>query len=343
MILLMIGPLFAISSNGFIPLLVLFPLILFASVVAHEVGHAVAATLSGMTVLQLRAGPIQCAIRRHGARIRWNGYLEMKRARLGGFVFAIPDPARSLRRQQACYAMGGPLANLAVAMLAALIGYALLPRPIAFMGFAVAWLNLMMAIGNLVPIKRAIGSDGKQLLEYLKAKECKLSPYQRLVALSIRGTRPDEMPVEVIEAVGAMPAPLSLFALYVRLAAHQNSANWTAASALEGDIERLVSGMPKAVVNASSDLLAIIRTELAFSKAMCDRDRGHLSDDLLPRATAWLVPYLRPRCLALDEALAGNDHARDRQLDLAMRHAKRSVERSVARSEALLCEYIRAI
>jgi|SRR5690348_7831656 len=341
-IILLMAPMFAISNNGLIPFLVVAPLIFFGSALAHEMGHAVAATLLKMTVLQLRVGPFQCAMLRNGARIRLRQQQEIKRAHLSGYVIAIPSLHGSLRKQHVWSALGGPLANLAIAALSAFIGYALLPSAIAFVGFAIAWLNWTMAIGNLIPTKRLIESDGRRLLHWLRAKDYKITPYQRVMALLIQGTRADELPCDVIEAVDSLPAPMPLVALYIRLQAHQNCAQWDAACAIEIDLERMLSEMSETTAEAWSDFLTIVRTELAFSKAMRDRDGRHLSDSLLPRATAWLVPYLRPRCVALHEGLAGNISARDRQFDLVMRHAKKSLDRSVVRSEALLIEYIRA-
>lgn len=342
-VVMLMGSVFAISSNGFIPFVVLFPLILLGSVVAHETGHAISAKLSRMTVLEMRVGPFQCVMQRRGVRIRWRALPEMKRARLSGYVIVIPSLERSLRKQRVWCALGGPLSNFAIALFAALIGYVLLPDPIAFLGFAVAWLNLMMGIGNLMPTKGLIGSDGKQLLHWLKTKDCKISPYERLLALLIRGETADELPSELIDALDASPLPMSFIALHVRLQAHQNCARWDAACEVEKDFDRILSETPKATAEALSDLLAIIRTELAFSKTMHHRDGAHLKRDLLPHTTAWLVPYLWPRCVALCEGLAGNLPARDRLLELAMRHAKKSVDLSVWRSETLLHDYIRAI
>ena len=85
---------------------------------------------------------------------------------------------------------------------------------------------------------------------------------------------------------------------------------------------------------------ALVRTELAFADAMLSGDASGLTDGLLPKATAWIVPTLWPRCLALRAMLAGDMTGAERLLDETKHFAEQSMDKALPKSEALIRAYM---
>jgi len=129
-----------------------------------------------------------------------------------------------------------------------------------------------------------------------------------------------------------MPMPLT--ALWYRLKAHQNRGEWQQAAQLRETYDHLMQALPDATRQKLEGVSAVLRTELAFAHAMQSGDASGLSDELLPKAMAWTIPSLWPRCLALRALFAGDTVGAERLLDDTKRLAEQSMDRALSKSEA---------
>ena len=323
------------------PILPILVVTLFglATTIIHELGHYAAARWAGMTVMHVRFGSIEVIPQQQGWRVRWNA---QQKIRVGGFVVAACDPRRPMRPQALCLVAGGPLANLvAVAIFVVLANV----WPSAVAGpllWTCATLNAGVALGNLLPTSRGKGTDGMRLLTWAP-KDVESDPrlvYLRLQALSMAGVTADRLPGDQIAALESMAIPMPLIALWYRLKAHQNRGEWQSAAQLRETYESLMQALPDTARPKMVAANAVLRTELAFAEAMQSGDASGLTDGLLPKATAWLVPSLWPRCLALRAILAGNIVEAERLLDETKRYAEQSMDKALPKSEALIRAYM---
>ena len=93
------------------------PLTAFLVILVHELGHVIAGVLTGMTFKLLIVGPLH--VERTGSRLRfkWNRQLAL----WGGIAVCLPTSPERLDRQMATMVLGGPIASLLLALLAALL------------------------------------------------------------------------------------------------------------------------------------------------------------------------------------------------------------------------------
>lgn len=160
---------------------------------------------------------------------------------------------------------------------------------------------------------------------------------------SLSGQTADQLPEDELAILEAQASPMPLVALWYRLKADQNRRDWARAVSRSVQFDLLVAAFDPASRAALPDLLATLRTELAFSQAMLTGDETGLTDDLLPASAAWVAPWLLPRCQALRASLRG-DHAHcTHLLKLSERSAENAIDRALWRSEALLRGYIASI
>ncbi|HWG09964.1 MAG TPA: M50 family metallopeptidase [Rhodanobacteraceae bacterium] len=334
-----VGYRIANNSGGFLIAMLLTIPVRFLTVWVHEVGHVVAAKRAGMTVLHARVGAIEAMALRTGWRIRWRSMQELRQRKLSGYTIAIPALNQSIRKQQIWFALGGPAANLVLAICSATIGLLLGSNPLAYFFLALCLYSAVVGIGNLIPTRRSLESDGRQALRWIKANSGN-SPVDasiRILARSIDGVRPEDQDEADLSSLESKPMPWPLFALYIRLGAHEDRGDWTTATQLEKTFHPLLSE-----ISHTTDLAAIVRTELAFCKTLHNNSDEFLSEDLLPKSAKWSAPHIWPRCLALRAAMAGDAKTRDRELALSLQWAKKSVELSVVSSELLIHEHIRS-
>ena len=133
-----------------------------AAILIHEVGHALIALLLGFEIISVRVGPADLKYEE-----KWS--LALNSASWGyGFVRiqfrGLPGPLAPL--QCIAFLMGGPLANLLVAVLLALFS----PGE-NFFGRVCVYLMLaciLVAVSSLIPVKSKLGlSDGAKLVSLL--------------------------------------------------------------------------------------------------------------------------------------------------------------------------------
>lgn len=332
----------ALGDNGKLPFFP-FGLMLvqwWLALIIHEAGHYVAARSAGMVVLSAVVFHIEVKPLRRGWRIRRCRQRKLHSA----YVVAVHDPARPLRGQIIRMTAGGPLANLLVAIAVGAFGLPWTSDVWSPLLLAAAVVNAATGLLNLVPSSRGLGSDGLKLLQW-RDRQREHGPdfiFSRLLALVVSGVTVDQLPEDQLEALEAQAAPMPLVALWYRLKAQQHRGDWESAAALQLRFEQLEESLPAEPRHRLADLLAGIRAELAFSRAVRDRDESHLRADLKLELTAWSLPVLRPRCLALRALLEGKTEEGERLLDEAHRLAALSVDRSLVRSEAMIRSQMRA-
>ncbi|WP_052251494.1 M50 family metallopeptidase [Pseudomonas putida] len=312
------------------------------SLCVHEGGHYLGAKWTGMTVLSMRVLAWEIQPLQRGWKARWSR--RAKGQPLAGYVIAVHPPRQPLRRAMLVFTLMGPLLNLLVAGLCLAL-FALLGGEFAALVLALGVSNLATGLANLVPtVAPGRVSDGAGFLAWLckpdERGQALANP--RLMALGVAGTQAEDLPSADLEALSAqsMPAPLS--ALGYRLCTRQNKADWAGAVALGDELEAMLATHPL-VLKPYMVLLSILRAELAFSRAMLERDARELSDYLFNEEIDWYAPSFRPRCLALRAAVAGDASQVTLCMEQAVHLARNSQDRSLGPREERLAGYIQAL
>jgi hypothetical protein len=229
---LTLGPLTELEPRGaqkWALILALFP-VLILGLAAHEAGHALAGALSGFRLYLFVVGPLK--LQRVGDRLRAG--LNRNVGLYGGAVVSAP-PAEvaALRERFLRVVAGGPLASLALGLLALGASRALpVPRPgagtaelVAYASLLVfATLSLGLALVTLTPNSLGgLPSDGARLLQLRRGgpeAERDVAALA-LTSLSMAGRRPREWPAALTEQAAAGPdvgfyAPLGHLMAYQR-------------------------------------------------------------------------------------------------------------------------------
>lgn len=308
--------------------------LVYLSIVAHELGHLLAARWSGMTVLRMRVGRLDVRMLRNGWRLGWPPRTQK---RLQGFVMAFADPRGSWRRQHMYFVAGGPLANLTLALLVGALGMILAPAAAAGVLLAFAACNACVGIANLLPVERKPQvSDGLWLLRWWRGMDVahpRLA-FARLMAAACAGQCADQADPTDLRLLEAQEQPLPLLALYIRLRGLLVQGRWEDATAQHAVFQAQRTALPEAMLRPLYDLLRLMETELAFAQAMASRSDVGLFDELLPRRLQREYASIWARCLALRAALASDDGELRRQLERGLEHAALSPDLSMEKEEA---------
>lgn len=158
------------APGGILTSIVLVALLAFVAILAHELAHAVAAHLVGARVHAIVAFPVRLRLRPRRMELIKRG--AHHGGDLGGYVSYTLDRIDA-RRKHAIIAAAGPLANLALALLAATIervfhhdnipGGTLTETrapALSILLSAFALLSGGLGLANLVPYR---GSDGDHI------------------------------------------------------------------------------------------------------------------------------------------------------------------------------------
>ncbi len=320
--------------------MLLFPLAALVTVAIHEGGHVLAGRAIGMTVYRVHVGPLQLLARRRGWRIRW------QRQRPGdnaGSVIAVPNPYAAVRRQYLLLIAGGPLANLLTAAGCGLLAWRLgLGSTSGAFCTGAAAFNLAVGLGNLVPLQSALGgSDGLKLLEHARRRDpdALSDVLAELNGLSLRGVTADKLPAHRLALLADGDG--WFFYVWFTLKAMQNRGEWTQVAALQPDFEAQVATLPAPVAESWHTMIALLRCELAFSRAIAGEDTADPLDAALTADLDWAVPALRPRCQALMAARRGDQRAALVALARAEALAENDVDAATRQCERGLREAIR--
>ena len=201
-------------------------------VVAHECGHVAGGLLVGWSFRLLFIGPVRIVRVRGRLRAEWHrlSYLH------GGAALVTPrrwETARQFRRHRCWVVVGGPLASLLLACLAALsvrarsspgvdIPHASLS--VQFQAFT-AFLSLMIGVGTLLPFRMGHGmrSDGLQLVRLLRVPtsatgraELDAEDHRLQALLTALYLRPREWPDELVAQLSTLRGSEGLVMQYYR-------------------------------------------------------------------------------------------------------------------------------
>lgn len=201
-------------------------------VVAHECGHVAGGLLVGWSFRLLFIGPVRIVRVRGRLRAEWHrlSYLH------GGAALVTPrrwETARQFRRHRCWVVVGGPLASLLLACLAALsvrarsspgvdIPHASLS--VQFQAFT-AFLSLMIGVGTLLPFRMGHGmrSDGLRLVRLLRVPtsatgraELDAEDHRLQALLTALYLRPREWPDELVAQLSTLRGSEGLVMQYYR-------------------------------------------------------------------------------------------------------------------------------
>ena len=309
----------------------------------HEGGHWLGARWDGLTVLLVRVLAVEIQPMRRGLRVRWS---RQKRLRgLGGYVFcADAVPPRGPRARIRMVALG-PGANLLLAALAALVALLCIDSPPAFgIALGMASSNLSMGLANLVPTLRPMPSDGARLFMAWRGAD-ESGPafaYARLLALSVAGVPAEALPEADLASLEQQPMPMPLVALSYRLDRTQAVGDWAAATAMQAQLEALLTAHPQARTECAA-VVALLRGELAFSQAMASGRADGLDAVLNNREVAWYSPTLPARCRALQALFSGDEAGAERELEAAVALGANARVRSSHPLQLALAGHVRAL
>ncbi len=175
---------------AFFALVVSYPL----HILVHEGGHLIAGLLSGYRFVSFRVGSTMWI--RQDDRIRRKKFSVPGTA---GQCLLDPPKLRDGTCPVALYNLGGGLANLLTAALAAVIGYAVLSPQIKLILYIFALCGVLISAANLLPMKiSGIANDGYNLLFFQKNPESALAFYRQMKINNYqsRGYRVKDIPEE---------------------------------------------------------------------------------------------------------------------------------------------------
>jgi hypothetical protein len=332
------------SGFGPLPTILLIFALGFLATAVHECGHWLGARWGRMTVLYVRIFALELQLLQNGSRLRWSR--RPKGQRIGGYVIAVHTPNQPWRSAQLRLVAMGPLTNLLFAAACALLAALLYPAATSLTAYLLAFaaINLGIGLANLVPTARHYHSDGAQLLAWW-GKPDVAGPeyaYPRLLALSTAGVAAADLPPADLEWLDRQPMPAPLISLFYRLYACQAAGDWAGAVALGAHMETLIEASPAQKATFASSI-AIMRAELAFCRAMHERDARALAAPVHNPDIDWYVPTLAPRCRALSAALAGEADTVERELDVAAQFARNSRDQSLYPLHVAVAGHIRAL
>jgi hypothetical protein len=185
------------------------PALLLLVIAVHEAGHLLGGMSHGMRFLLFIVGPFGWVRSGDGIRFRWFFSL----GSLGGVASAMPVPDRPLLPQLQRLVLGGPLASLVLAVLAALAAASSEGRLAAY-AVGVAVLSTGIFLVTAAPFKAGgFMSDGMQFLQ-LRRNPAMVERRVRLLAvagLSMAGTRPSELDDGLLEQARALVGDEPMF------------------------------------------------------------------------------------------------------------------------------------
>jgi hypothetical protein len=188
----------------------------FVAVVVHELGHAIAATVSGHKVVVFAARPLAWHV--HNRRLV---YMARKyQPDVGGFVFSVPvEPAGATLFRRRLIVAGGPFASALLALIGLAYGAPALgnvapaegfpaadPRLLVFgLGVFSAWLTALSLLPHPTQNHR---SDGQQLWAMRGGFDLALYRLAVLAGYSKYTVRLRDWPAWLLRDIAAAPPPM---------------------------------------------------------------------------------------------------------------------------------------
>jgi hypothetical protein len=315
--------------------------------IVHEGGHWWAARRRAMIVTHVVIGPVEILPRRRGVRLR----LHRNRQRgVSGYVMAYPDSRRDLRRDLIALALGGPLANLAAAMLLGVLAWGLGHSFGQALCLLQALLHLAAALINLLPrvLNPAMVSDGLSALRayFNRAEDLPGSTFMAINGLLLRGESVRDLPDALIRRLREEPAPMPVLEDWLAVYAALETEDLDAADAALETVRARIGAYEEPLRQALDHLLLMGRIDCVFARALQrrgDQDIASIQGLALDAREFWYVPHLAPRVRALAAALRGDRAEAYAQLLRSKRLADNSAIASTVANEARMRAYIEAI
>lgn len=319
----------------------------YLALAVHEFGHYLGARLRRMTVLAVAIGPVEFFPVVDGWRLRPR---RREHAReVGGYVLAFPDPERPPRRDYAVMLLGGPLANLALALVLASMLATMEASYWQLLCIVLALLNFAGFSGNLLPYQtQSLVTDGLQLVQLRHwPSDTQTDPglvWMRLIGRSLRGVTADELPENELRVLADRADALPLLDEWFRLKALQNRGEWRGVDEVERALNHRVSALDETqLIAMSRSFLPLLRAEIAFCRSMASSDACHVEAIGLAPTAQRDAPYLLPRLQALAAGLRGQTERSASAMERSRARAETSIDVSTRRCEARLRGYMQAI
>jgi Peptidase family M50 len=172
---------------------------LFVAVAVHEGGHLLAAYLMGLHIGGIAIGPFLLA--RSGRHWVW----EFQRHRLGGYFKPLSSQAPIRRFQYVVMILGGPVSNLALAVVAG-VWFARYGSGMWQWRGTLFWTSLFLGLLSSVPFSSGLlKSDGARLLQlFLHPEEAQVfSALIEIQTLEVQGVRPREWSAQLLDQLAA--------------------------------------------------------------------------------------------------------------------------------------------
>lgn len=208
-------------------------LLLFASILPailfvlawHEAGHALAGVMVGFDFKMYVVGPFLWEKQAGKWVFKWNKKVNAA----GGMVICLPQSEDNIATKFAWYAAAGPIASLLLAVLAAVIGFYVLPPfdqigslavgAIKFFLFVVALFSALIFLVTSIPMHMGgFYSDGARVMRLLSGGDkAKFDVFiLKMTAKLASKTRPKDLAIKEIEEARILGARLKEpFAVYL--------------------------------------------------------------------------------------------------------------------------------
>ena len=242
---------------------------LLVAVIFHEIGHAVAARLSGGTILRFMVGSIWWTNRRRGGRLSFRFALTGP----SGLVMVIPDLEKPVRRQMIAMILGGPAANLVLALLTAVCIAPLMHQSLlaGVVGLSFLACNAVMGLGNMLPIGKTLPSDGSQFWLWWKHPE-RCVEERRSLEISgrlLRGETAATLPYTELQTLAQSEKPARRFLMgYLLLKRAQEMRDRVEFDRLYAAYSKDNAGLDAAQRKAVAALWACFHYEQAYERAL---------------------------------------------------------------------------
>lgn len=327
----------ALPSSHPLPLLTCLMMVVPATAI-HEAGHALAARWHGMRVIEIHVWLLNIMPLSRG--FRWR--LASPPKGVGGLVNSVPDPSRPLKPAMLWLMLGGPLANL-VASLVCLPPAVWGASPWSNYMTAVLLINLGCFLANLVPFRgRHHVSDGWQWLQWrhVWTEGAREVSVLKFTSLSVWGVTAERIPGPLLRQIESLGPGGVLLVAWTRLKASQNVGDWAVVEEVDRTTTEVMAHVPPEEQPGFKWILAWLKVESTFSRALIQRDARALLALPLGREMHWRAPHLSHRFAALACALDGDRAGCVAYLALARAAAQSSLDLALHESEDRIAAHI---